>query len=70
MIRWKGTDYRVIEPELIDTKAARAEIRTAFNLSDRAFLRLMGITQVMRLRIAPPGLAVDSPFGDAPRSVA
>jgi deazaflavin-dependent oxidoreductase (nitroreductase family) len=53
MIRWKGNDYQVIEPELLDVKAARAEIRSAFNHSDRAFVRLMGITQVMRLRLSP-----------------
>jgi deazaflavin-dependent oxidoreductase (nitroreductase family) len=53
MIRWKGNDYQVIEPEIVDTKAARTEIRSAFKLSDRAFLRVMGITQVMRLRVAP-----------------
>jgi deazaflavin-dependent oxidoreductase (nitroreductase family) len=52
-IRSKGHDYQVIEPELLDTKAARTEIRSTFNLSDRAFLRLMGIKQVMRLRLAP-----------------
>jgi deazaflavin-dependent oxidoreductase (nitroreductase family) len=52
-IRCKGADYQVIEPELLDTKAARTEIRSTFNLSDRVFMRLMGITQVMRLRLAP-----------------
>jgi deazaflavin-dependent oxidoreductase (nitroreductase family) len=52
-IRWKGDDYQLMEPELLDTKAARTEIRSTFNLSDRAFIRLMGITQVMRLRLAP-----------------
>ena len=53
VIRWRGADYQVIEPEIVATKAARAEIRSAFKLSDRAFFRLMGITQVMRLRVAP-----------------
>jgi hypothetical protein len=52
-IRWRGSDYQVVEPELLDLKNARAEIRSTFNLSDRAFIRLMGITQVMRLRLAP-----------------
>jgi deazaflavin-dependent oxidoreductase (nitroreductase family) len=52
-IRWKGDDYRVIEPELLDVKASRAEIRSTFNFSDRVFVRMMGITQVMRLRLAP-----------------
>ena len=52
-IRWKGNDYQVVEPELLDVKAARAEIRSTFNLSDRLFVRLMGITQVMRLRLDP-----------------
>jgi deazaflavin-dependent oxidoreductase (nitroreductase family) len=52
-IRSQGHDYHVIEPELLDTKAARTEIRSTFNLSDRVFIRLMGITQVMRLRLAP-----------------
>jgi deazaflavin-dependent oxidoreductase (nitroreductase family) len=51
-IRYKGADYQVIEPELLETKAARTEIRSTFNLSDRVFIRLMGITQVMRLRLA------------------
>ena len=54
-IRWKGDDLHVVEPELLDTKAARTEIRSAFKRSDRAFIRLMGITQVMRLRLAPYG---------------
>lgn len=52
-IRCRGVDYHVIEPEILDAKAARAEIRFTFNLSDRLFVRLMGITQVMRLRVAP-----------------
>jgi len=52
-IRSKGHDYQVIEPELLDTKAARTEMRSTFNLSDRVFILLMGITQVMRLRLAP-----------------
>ena len=52
-IRSKGKDYQVIEPELLDTKAARTEIRATFNLSDRVFIRMMGITQVMRLRLDP-----------------
>jgi deazaflavin-dependent oxidoreductase (nitroreductase family) len=53
-IRCEGADYHVIEPEILATRAARAEIRATFNLADRVFLRLMGITQVMRLRVAPP----------------
>jgi len=52
-VRCKGADYHVIEPELLDTKAARTEIRSTFHLSDRVFIRLMSITQVMRLRLAP-----------------
>jgi deazaflavin-dependent oxidoreductase (nitroreductase family) len=52
-IRCNGDDYHVIEPELLDTKAARAEIRSTFNRSDRVFMRFMGITQVMRLRLDP-----------------
>jgi hypothetical protein len=53
-IRCMGIDYEVVEPELLDAGAAKAEIRSTFSWSDRVFIRLMGIKQFLRLRVALP----------------
>ena len=60
-IRWKGVDYKVAAPELLDAKAAKTEIRAAFKLSDRAFCRIMGIKQFLRLSIATPNPPASHP---------
>jgi deazaflavin-dependent oxidoreductase (nitroreductase family) len=48
-IRWKGRDYVLIEPEVIDATAARS----AFPAVQWAGLRRFGIQQCLRLRAAP-----------------
>lgn len=45
-IRWKGRDYEVVDPEVLDTEAAMA----AFGSTQRAALGRFGIRQVARLR--------------------
>lgn len=48
LIRWNGTDYPVIEPEVVDWATARP----AFSLVERALIPLIGIEQFARLRRA------------------
>jgi deazaflavin-dependent oxidoreductase (nitroreductase family) len=45
VIRWKGRDYRVGPPEVIDADQATA----AFGAAARAMMRRMGITRCVRL---------------------
>jgi deazaflavin-dependent oxidoreductase (nitroreductase family) len=46
VIRWKGRDYRVGQPEVIDTAAAKA----SFGAMTRAAMARVGIQQCLRLR--------------------
>ncbi len=48
IIRWKGIQYAVIEPEVVDRAAARA----AFSPLERALLPLIGVEQFVRVRYA------------------
>jgi deazaflavin-dependent oxidoreductase (nitroreductase family) len=48
-IRWKGRDYVLVEPEVIDATAARS----AFPTVQWAGMRRFGIQQCLRLRAAP-----------------
>jgi deazaflavin-dependent oxidoreductase (nitroreductase family) len=49
VIRWKGVDYPVVEPEIIDWATARP----AFSPVLRVLAPLFGIEQFVRLRHAP-----------------
>ena len=51
VIRWKGRDYPLVQPEVLDATAAQ----TAFSASQRAALVRFGINHVLRLHLAPTG---------------
>jgi len=48
-IRWKGADYPLLEPEVVD----RATARPAFHPLERVLMPVIGIEQFVRLRSAP-----------------
>ena len=54
-IRLDGRDYRATQPEFLTVADAGPLLRAAFSPLERASFRLLGIKQVVRLRIAPPG---------------
>ena len=45
VIRWKGRDYALAQPEVIDVAAAR----DAFSAAQRRYMRRLGITRAVRL---------------------
>jgi deazaflavin-dependent oxidoreductase (nitroreductase family) len=47
VIRWKGRDYTLVDPEVFDTAAAG---KAGFNDFERAAMVRFGITQALRLR--------------------
>ncbi len=49
VIEWKGKEYRLIEPELVDLSA----VRSAFSRMERALIPVFGAKQFLRLRHAP-----------------
>lgn len=51
MIHWKGADYSMIEPVVVDW----ASVRSAFSPLERALVPLIGIEQFVRLRHASIG---------------
>ena len=46
VIRWKGRDYPLVQPEVIDSATAKA----AFGAVERALLSRLGIDHCLRLR--------------------
>ena len=54
VIRWKGTDYALIEPAVIDWATARS----SFYPLERVMMPIMGIEQFVRLRNAPSSLSL------------
>jgi deazaflavin-dependent oxidoreductase (nitroreductase family) len=46
VIRWRGCDYALVQPELIDLAAARA----SFGAFERAMITRLGIDHYLRLR--------------------
>ena len=54
-IRLQGRDYTAISPEFLTVAEAAPLVRAAFSPVERASFRLLGIKQVVRLRIEPPG---------------
>lgn len=51
IIRWKGRDYRLTQPELIAPTAAGK----SFSAIARVFIDRLGINQYLRLRLIGPG---------------
>lgn len=51
-IRFDGTGYRAVQPELADRHQAAPVLRAAFNPVDRAAFRVLGIRQYLLLRRA------------------
>jgi deazaflavin-dependent oxidoreductase (nitroreductase family) len=49
IVRWKGMDYPLIEPEVVDW----ATVRSAFSPVERVLVPVIGIEQFVRLRHAP-----------------
>jgi hydroxylaminobenzene mutase len=47
VIRWKGRDYPLVQPELIDDPAA---VRASFGAFERAMMTRLGIDHCLRLR--------------------
>lgn len=54
-IRLLGRDYQATGPEFLTLADAGPLLRAAFSPMERASFRLLGIKQVVRLRIVPPG---------------
>ena len=51
-IRLGGADYQAVGPELVDRADAREVVRLAYGPFQRAAFRMLGIRQVMVLRLA------------------
>ena len=49
VIRWKGRDYALVQPEVVDVRAAQA----AFDTRQRSLMNRFGIKQALRLRYRP-----------------
>ena len=54
VIRWKGSDYVLIEPEVIDWATARS----SFYPLERVMMPIIGIEQFVRLRNAPSSVSL------------
>ena len=54
VIRWKGTDYPLIEPEVVDWATAR----TAFYPLERVVVPIMGIEHFVQLQYAPKNVSL------------
>lgn len=54
-IRLNGRDYDVTQPELLSVADAQPLVRSMFSPMERAAFRMLGIRQVMRLRLADAG---------------
>jgi deazaflavin-dependent oxidoreductase (nitroreductase family) len=53
-IRLNGRDYDLTQPELLSVADVQPLIRSMFSPTQRAAFRMLGIRQVMRLRVAGP----------------
>ncbi len=54
-IRLNGRDYDLTQPELLSVADVQPLIRSMFSPTQRAAFRMLGIRQVMRLRLADAG---------------
>jgi hypothetical protein len=50
-IRIEGEDYNVTQPQITSRQEARPLVQAAFSPTERAGFRVLGIKQVMTLRI-------------------
>jgi deazaflavin-dependent oxidoreductase (nitroreductase family) len=55
LIRVNGVDYRATDPRFLDRHAVGPLLASGFSPVERASLRLLGIRQYLRLRVAPDG---------------
>jgi hypothetical protein len=53
-IRLNGRDYELVQPELLSVADVQPLVRSMFSPVERAAFRMLGIRQVMRLRLAAP----------------
>jgi deazaflavin-dependent oxidoreductase (nitroreductase family) len=53
-IRLNGRDYDLTQPELLSVADVQPLVRSMFSPTQRAAFRMLGIRQVMRLRVAAP----------------
>ncbi len=53
-IRLNGRDYDLTQPELLSVADVQPLVRSMFSPAQRAAFRMLGIRQVMRLRVAAP----------------
>jgi len=53
-IRLNGRDYDLTQPELLSVADVQPLVRSMFSPTQRAAFRMLGIRQVMRLRVAGP----------------
>jgi deazaflavin-dependent oxidoreductase (nitroreductase family) len=54
-IRLNGRDYDATQPELLNVADVQPLVRSMFSPGERAAFRMLGIRQVMRLRLADAG---------------
>jgi deazaflavin-dependent oxidoreductase (nitroreductase family) len=52
-IRIEGQDYNVTQPQVMSRQEAKPLVQAAFSPTERAGFRMLGIKQVMFLRVAP-----------------
>jgi hypothetical protein len=53
VITWHGQDYRATRPSLVDRSVGLAGSGRAFKRRERAVMRVIGITQFLRLEMVP-----------------
>jgi len=51
-IRLDGVDHETVDPEFLPISAVRSQLRSTFSPVERFSFRLLGIKQVLRLRLA------------------
>ena len=54
-LRLEGVDYDATAPTLLSPQEAAPHVRAAFGRLERASLRMLGITQFLRLSVIPAG---------------
>ena len=48
-MRWRGRDYTLVHPEIVERPAALAAAPGAFKRHERAMMRAIGVTHFLRL---------------------
>jgi deazaflavin-dependent oxidoreductase (nitroreductase family) len=54
-IRASGQNYAATKPQFLDGRAAAPLLASLFGPADRAFFRLLGIRQYLRMHVVPAG---------------